>query len=135
MRGVLTTVLVLLAAVMLTGMGDLGGTPEKTKENIKARIVDRSGVATDVSQFSLDGKLFLEGKRGDGTMSVFFRDLEEIGFGPVSGGEVPADLLLRSGDRLQLKMRKSAVFYGDTGYGAFRISAGDVGRIVLKVKP
>ena len=64
-------------------------------------------------------------------MSVFFRDLNEISFGPVSGNDTVAELLLKSGSRLQLKVNKSAVFYGDSGYGAYRISAGDVNRIVF----
>lgn len=136
MRGVLTTVLLLLAAAMLTGMGGLGGTPEgtvpKTEENIKAQIVDRSGVSTELSRFSMDGEVFLDGRRGEGHMSVFFRDLKEVSFGPVSGEDVPADLLLKSGSRLLLKVRKSAVFYGDTGSGAYRISAADVSRIVFR---
>lgn len=135
MRSALTVVLVLLTATMLMGMGSLGGAPEgtvpKTEENIKAQIIDRSGVSTELSQFSMGGNVFFEGQRGEGRMSVFFRDLKEVSFGPVSGNEAPADLLLKSGSRLQLKVNKSAVFYGDTGYGAYRISASDVSRIIF----
>ena len=135
MRGLLTAVLILLAAAMLTGMGNLGGTPEgtvpKVEENVKARIVDRLGVSTEVSSFSMDGKVFLEGRRGEGRMNVLFHDLKEVSFGQVSGEDVAADLLLTSGNRHQLKVNKSAVFYGDTGYGAYHISAGDVSRIVF----
>ncbi len=135
MRSALTTVLVLLTAIVLTGMGNMGGTPEGTVplpvENIKAQIVDRSGVSTDVSRFSRDGKIFLEGLRGEGQMSIFFRDLKEVSFGAVSGNDVAVDLVLKSGSHLQLKMRKNATFYGDTTYGAFRIAAGDVSRIVF----
>jgi hypothetical protein len=128
-------VLALLAAAMLTGMGDLGGIPAgtvpKTDENIKAQIVDRSGVSTELSSFSMDGQIFLDGRRGDGQMNIFFRELREIGFGKVSGEEVPVDLLLKSGSRLQLNVRKRTLFYGDTGYGAYRIPARDVSRIVF----
>jgi hypothetical protein len=135
MRGLLTVVLALLTAVMLTGMGSLGGTPEgtvpKTEENVKAQIVDRSGVSTELGRFSMDGKVFLEGRRGEGRMNVLFRDLKEISFGPVSGEDVVADLLLESGSRHQIKVNKSAVFYGDTGYGAYRITASDISRIVF----
>lgn len=135
MRGLLTAVLVLLTAAMLTGMGGLGGTPEgtipKPEENVKVKIVDRAGVSTELSSFSMDGKVFLEGRLGEGKMSVFFRDLKEVSFGPVSGDDVAADLLLTSGRRQQLKVNKSILFYGDTGYGAYRIPAGDVGRIVF----
>jgi hypothetical protein len=64
-------------------------------------------------------------------MDIFFRDLREVAFGQVSGDEVPVELLLKSGSRLQLKMRKRAVFYGNTGYGAYRITARDVNRIIV----
>jgi hypothetical protein len=49
----------------------------------------------------------------------------------VSGNDTLADLLLKSGKRVQLKVNKSAIFYGDTGSGTYRISAGDVSRIVF----
>ena len=135
MRRVLMIVLALLAGAVLTGMGDLGGIPAgtvpKTDENIKAQIVDRSGVSTELSNFSMDGQIFLDGRRGDGQMNIFFRELREISFGKVSGEEVPVDLLLKSGSRLQLNVRKRTLFYGDTGYGAYRIPARDVSRIVF----
>lgn len=135
MRGIVTAVLVLLTAAMLMGMGNLGGTPEgkvpETSENIKVQLVDRSGISNELTGFSMNGKIFLEGKKGEGEMSVFFRDLKEVGFGPVSGDTVAADLLLRSGGRVQLKVPKGAVFHGNTGVGAYRISAHDVSRIVV----
>ena len=135
MRRVLMIVLALLAGAVLTGMGDLGGIPAgtvpKTDENIKAQIVDRSGVSTELSNFSMDGQIFLDGRRGDGQMNIFFRELREMSFGKVSGEEVPVDLLLKSGSRLQLNVRKRTLFYGDTGYGAYRIPARDVSRIVF----
>lgn len=135
MRSIVTTMLVLLTASVLMGMGNLGGTPEgqvpKTDENIKVQLIDRSGVSTELTKFSMNGKVFLEGKRGEGEMSVFFHDLKEVSFNPVSGDTVPAELLLKSGSRIQLKIPKGAVFHGDTGVGAYRISAHDVSRIVI----
>lgn len=135
MRRLLMIVLALLVAVILTGMGELGGVPAgnvpETDENIKVQVVDRSGVSTDLSSFSMDGQTFLDGRRGDGQMNVFFRDLREISFGKVSGDEVSVELLLKSGSRLQLNVRKRTLFYGDTGYGAYRIPARDVSRIVI----
>lgn len=135
MRGALTAALIFFSACMLVGMGNLGGTPEgeipKPDENVKVQVVDRSGVSTELSRFSMDGKVFFKGKRGEGDMTVFFRDLKEASFDPMKGNDAPANLLLKSGSRLQLNVNKSAVFFGDTGHGAFRISAGDVSRIVF----
>lgn len=133
MRNLMTAALVLVTTAVLMGMGSLGGAPEgevpKTDENIKVQLTDRSGMKLELSRFSMNGKVFLEGKRGAGDMSVFFHDLKEIDLGPVSGDTVPANLLLKSGHRLQLNIRKSAVFHGDTGEGAYQISAPDVSRI------
>lgn len=136
MRNLLTMALALLTAALLMGMGNIGGTPEgtipKTEENIRAQLVDRSGVSTELTRFSMDGNVFLNGRRGEGQMSIFFRDLKEVSFGPVSGKDAPADLLLKSGKHVQLKVEKSAIFYGDTGSGTYHISAGDVSRIVFQ---
>lgn len=136
MRNLLKVALVLLTAALLLGMGNVGGTPEgtvpKTNENIRAKLVDRSGVSNELTRFSMDGNIFLNGRRGEGQLSVFFRDLMEVSFGPVSGNDTPADLLLKSGKQVQMKVNKSAVFYGDTGSGAYHISAGDVSRIVFQ---
>ena len=131
----LMAALVLFTATLLMGMGNMGGTPEgtvpKTDENISVQLIDRSGVSTELTRFSLNGNVFIEGRRGDGMMSVHFHDLQEVSFGPVSNNDVPADLLLRAGSRLQLRVNKNTPFYGDTGHGAYWIPAGSVSRIVF----
>jgi hypothetical protein len=136
MRGIVTTGLVLLTAAILMGMGNMGGTPEgsvpNTSENIKVQLVDRKGVAVELSRFSMDGKIYLEGNLGEGTMSVNFGDLKEVSFGPVTGDSVPADLLLSSDRHLQLKVHKVTVFYGVTENGAYRISVQNTDRIIVR---
>ena len=135
MRSLLTLVVALTAFALLSGMGGLGGQPEgtlpETDEEVAAQLVDRSGVTTALTRFSMDGKIFLEGRLGDGKLDVFFRDLREVTFGKVGGDEVPAELLLKSGSRLKVQVRKRAVFYGDTGHGTYRIPARDVARIAF----
>jgi hypothetical protein len=129
-------VLTLLTAALLMGMGSIGGTQDgtipKTKENVRVQLVDRSGVSNELTRFSMDGNVFLNGRRGEGQVSVMFRDLQEVSFGPVSGSTMPADLLLNSGKRLQLKVEKNAIFYGEMGSGTYHISAGDVSRIMFQ---
>lgn len=124
----------LVALVLLTGMGDLGGAPNgaipETKENLQAVIVDRQGVKTAVSQFSMGGKTFLEGARGSGRVTVDFRQVLSLEFGePTAGEDIPVHLSLREGEPLRLQVKKAAVFYGSTGYGTYQIRARDVQRI------
>ena len=135
MKYLLTVVLVLLGAVLLTGMGNLGGTPEgtvnKTGENIKVQVVDRKGVSTELAWFSMDGKEFIEGRRGEGKMNVVLHQLKEISFGPVKGEEVIAELLYKTGSRHQLQLNKSDKFSGDTGFGVYWITAADISRVIF----
>jgi hypothetical protein len=136
MRRLLAAVLVLLGVALLSGMGSLGGAPEgtvnKTGENVRVQIVDRSGVTTNLAWFSMDGKLYLAGRRGEGEMNVVFKDLKEVSFGPLKGDVVTADLLLKSGSRHQLKVDKDVKFSGDTGYGSYWITANDISRIIFR---
>lgn len=125
--------LVVFAVLPLMGMGELGGGPEgtvpETDEDIAARVFDRSGVMTELTRFSMDGQVYLAGQRGDGEVTVFFKDLRGVEFGKVVGETLDADLRLKSGETLRLGIKKRAVFYGSTGYGAYHIRARDIRRI------
>lgn len=136
MKSLLTTIMILLAGLLLTGMGGLGGPPggtvPETTEDVRVRLTDRSGLTTDLSRFSMDGEVYLVGRRGDGEASVLFRDLDRIDFGQVKGQEVPGDLYLASGKSVRLYIPKRLVFYGRTEFGAFRIQARDIQRIEFR---
>ena len=135
MRGIVTIVLLVTIGVVLSGMGNMGGTPEGTvpnaPENFKVQLIDRAGVTTELSRFSMEGKVFFEGELGEGTMSVSFLDIKEISFGAAGGNLVTADLLLDSGRRIQLKLHNVTMFYGVTGDGAYKISVRNISRIVF----
>jgi hypothetical protein len=139
MKTCLRSFLLLAAAVPLLGMGGLGGRPQgtapKPEENIRALIVDRAGVRTEVRQFSLEGNVFLDGRRGDGQMTVFFKNLRGITFGRVEGEVVSAELHYNNGETLRLNVRKRRVFYGDTRYGTFQIRAGNIRKIEFSPLP
>ena len=133
MKGFAVSMAILFTALVLTGMGELGGGPEgtvpETKENVTARVFDRSGAAVELSQFSMDGNVFVMGRLGDGEVTVFFKELRQVDFNQVAGEYIPAKLQLDSGKALDLKIRKRAVFYGSTGFGAYQIRAKDIQRI------
>ena len=126
-------IIVIGLAGLLMGMGDLGGraagTVPETAENVKVRVVDRQGVVTELSQFSMDGNLHIEGRRGSGVLSIPFANLQAIEFGASNGEELPATLHLISGENLQMQIRRRTIFFGSTGFGAFQIVARDIKRI------
>ena len=128
-------VLALLSVVTLfcTGMGELGGQPEgtipETDVRLEAKVVDRSGVETSLNQFSMDGKTYLDALRGSGQLTIPFQQLATLTCGKVTGDEMTVQVKLKSGAAMDLAIRKRALFYGSTGYGAFVIKARDVARI------
>jgi hypothetical protein len=118
------------AALLLTGMGGLGGIPEGTipevKEDIGVRLVDRSSTTTELTRVSVDGNLFLEGLRGAGKVTIPLQEIQRLEVTAVAGETVAARLQLRNETVLNLNLRKRAVIYGDTGYGAYQILLRDV---------
>jgi len=125
--------LLLVAALFCMGMGELGAQPEgtvpETDVRIEAKIVDRSGVETSLNQFSMDGKTYLDALRGSGQLTIPFQQLATLTCGKVAGDEMAVQVKLKSGSVMDLAIRKRAVFYGSTGYGAFVIKARDVAKI------
>lgn len=126
--------LLLVAATFLTGMGNLNGAPvgtvPKVSEEIKARVTDKGGVATDLQQFSLDGKVIIEGTRGSASVAIPLREIASMAFQASEvKNELTAKIKLKDGQEVPLQLRKRMIFNGSTGYGAFVILAADVQQI------
>ncbi len=125
--------LIVVVATFCMGMGGLGGQPEgtvpETEVRIQADITDRSGITTNLSQFSMDGKTYLDAWRGQGKLTIPFQHIDTISFGELKGGEVTVDAKLKSGAVMTLTIRSRAQFYGSTGFGAFQIKSRDVDSI------
>jgi len=128
-RGSLVALL-LLGALFCMGMGGLGGEPEgtipETDVRIQADVKDRSGVATSLNQFSMDGKTYLDAWHGQGQLTIPFQQLDTITFGDSKGDAVTVEVKLKSGNVMTLQIRSRALFYGSTGYGAFKIKSRDI---------
>ena len=123
--------LLLVAAIFLTGMGNLGGAPVGTvpevEEEIKAKVTDQSGVVTTLEHFSLDGQTVIEGDRGNASVTIQLRDIDTLTLRPAEvKDKISATIKLKDGKEVQLQLRKRLIFNGSTGYGAFVIRAVDV---------
>lgn len=123
--------ILLVAAIFLTGMGNLGGAPvgtvPKVEEEIKAKVTDQSGVVTTLEHFSLDGQTVIEGDRGNGSVTIQLRDIDTLTLRPADvKDKISATVKLKDGQEVQLQLRKRLFFNGSTGYGAFVVRAADV---------
>lgn len=131
MRPVKTILLLLVAVLFLTGMGNIGGAPvgtvPKVDEEIKAKVTDVSGVVTTLEHFSLDGQTMIEGERGNGSVTIQLHDIDSLTLQPAEvKDKISATIKLKDGQEVQLQLRKRLIFNGSTGYGAFVIRADDV---------
>ena len=119
---------VLVLSFPLLGMGMLGGegaggAPER---NYEATFVDRDGTRVEVKWVTAGGELALTGELGRGSLRVSFDDIEKIDF---SGGERDSSLAhvtLREGQAVDLKIRGSITFSGQTGLGLYKVRARDL---------
>ncbi len=126
-------VLMLVAAILCMGMGGLGGMPEgtipETDVNIHAEVKDRGGVVTTLEKFSMAGKTSLDALRGQGKLTIPFKNIDTVMFGENKGDAVMVDVKLKTGETMMLRVRSRAQFYGSTGFGAFQIKSKDLALI------
>jgi hypothetical protein len=131
-RGLMFTLLV-AAAMLCMGMGDLGGQPKgavpETDVPVQAEIKDHKGITTSLEQFSMDGETYLDAWRGQGKLTIPFQNIDTLSFRELKGDEVKVDVKLKSGEIMSLTVRSRAKFYGSTGFGAFQIKSRDVDSI------
>lgn len=122
--------LLLIFALLCMGMGGIGGHPEgtvpETEVRIQANIKDRDGISTNLNQFSMNGKTYLDTLRGQGKLTIPFQHIDTITFSEVRKEELKVDVKLKSGNVMTLAIHTGAQFYGSTGFGAFQIKAKDV---------
>lgn len=136
MRSMQSLLWLLLAALFLTGMGNIGGAPvgtvPKVEEEIKAKVTDQGGIITTLEHFSLDGATVIEGSRGNATVSIQLRDIDILTLHPGEEKDnIGATIRLKDGQEVPLQLRKRVIFNGSTGYGAFVIRAVDVKSIQI----
>jgi hypothetical protein len=126
--------LLLLAAPLLMAMG-MGGSEGPTRipepeQNYRAHVIDMEGVSVDLTNFSIDGQVFVLGNLGDGSLAVPFDKVKSIDL--VKKGEaMKAHLTLHKEKPVDLSMKATLNAYGKTEYGNFRIALGQVKSIQL----
>lgn len=133
MKFILKSSLLLVTALLILGMGGVGGYPEgtvpETDIRIQVKLMDRAGISSNLNQFSMDGETYLNALRGHGNLTIPFQHIANIIFSERADDEVKIEVKLKSGNTMNLAVKPRAQFYGSTGYGAFQIRAADVAQI------
>jgi len=126
--------LLLLAAplLMAMGMGESEGPTRipEPEQNYRASVTDMEGMSVEVTNFSIDGQVFVLGNLGDGTLAVPFTKVKSINL-TKQGETMKAHLILHKEKPVDLSVKASFKAYGKTEYGNFRITLDKVKTIQL----
>lgn len=131
--------LILTTIPILAGMGAMQGptSPEKIPVPAKlyqATFVDQMGVVTECTEISIEGAIYLEGKRGEGNYTIAFDNIEQVAF-RVSAERLIGMVKLHAGPTTDLVLDKKQKAYGRTRHGTFQIKLIDLKTMTIEAPP
>jgi len=127
MRRRLRSIAVICLALPLYGMGMLGGGGTGGLErNYEGTFLDRDGTKVEAKWINAGGELALTGELGRGNVRVSFDNIKSIGFSGDPSKGLVAKVALRKGDAVDLEVRSSLAFSGQTKLGVYQIRARDL---------
>ena len=137
MKNAFTLLLVLLFPSLVWDMGDnnQGSTtiplPEK---NYSVVITDAQKVQTTADRVSWEGKVYLQGHRGEALTTIPFEKISQVELDPngaAMAGAISAKVTLKNGEAVLLQIRGTSKAYGETSFGNFEIYLRDIEKIVF----
>ena len=130
---------ILLLIPLLVGMGNSifgEGPADKIpipEQKFAAIYIDQMDVITECKDVSIQGKTFLEGKKGKGTYAIPFEKIENILF-IVKDDELKGCIRLKDKSKTELILKKDHKAYGHTKYRTFQIKLINLKKMVLASK-
>lgn len=139
MKRALGLLLVVALGICTMGMGTTGRGSGKIPVPIKdfsAVIVDRQNVSTPVTQITFNGQTSLEGKRGEGSLTISFDRIRAVSFSAAGPGQRRAVVTLKEAkESVELMVDGQLKVTGQSRYGAFEITANNIQRIDFRGAP
>lgn len=134
MKKGLFSIFILTGWMILTGMGQ---TPQseipKPEMKFKATVIDDQGISTKLHEVSWEGRVYLSGTRGKGTVSIQFEKIRKIVFiGEARNGKKDAQVTLKNGEVVAVTFDDENRFYGATSFGNYRILARNIKEIIFE---
>jgi len=127
MDGRTRSIAIVCLALPLLGMGMFGGGgPAALERNFEGTFVDRDGTKVDAKWINVGGELALSGELGRGDLRISFDNIKSIMFSGDPAKSFVAKVTLRKGDQVDMKVRSSLAFSGQTELGHYQIRARDL---------
>lgn len=124
------SMIILVTIPFLTGMGSMQGSssPEKIPVPVGqyyATFIDQRDVTTECREVSIEGAIYLEGKRGEGNYTISFDNIEQVLF-RLNADRLTGIVKHRAGGATELILNRTHKAYGRTKYGTFQIKLIDL---------
>jgi hypothetical protein len=132
--GLLLLVLAAVPLLMAMGVFPGEGSPDKIPlpdKKFNAIFLDQMDVVTDCQEVSIEGRTFLEGKKGEGVYTVPFGRISQVNF-RMQENQLYGNITLKGGSGLELILKKEHKLYGRTKYGTFQVRLSALKRMVLQ---
>jgi len=129
----LPVVLAVVPLLMAMGVYSGEGSPDKIpipEKKFKASFVDQMGIVVECQDASIEGKTFVEGKKGEGVYTIDFDRISMVNF-RMQENQLYGDIILKDGKNLELILNKERKAYGRTQYGTFQVRLSSLKRMVL----
>ena len=129
-------VIVFVVALFLMGMGKMDQ-PEKSGEipvpdkEVSAVINDSEGLTLNLTQFSINGKTFLQGKLGAGLVAVPFSQIRVMTLSSEPKG-ITVKVELNDRSQLNLLLEKGLTAYGKIKAGSYQILLDQIKKIEIQ---
>jgi hypothetical protein len=129
-------VIFIVAAFFLLGMGKMDQ-PEKSGEipvpdkEVSAVISDNEGLTLNLTQFSINGKTFLQGKLGAGLVAVPFNQIRIMTLASEPKG-IAVKVELNDRSQMNLILEKGLTAYGKIKAGTYQILLDQLKKIEIQ---
>ena len=121
------SIAIVCLALPLLGMGMLGGGGSSGLErSYEGTFVDRDGTKVEAKWINAGGELALSGELGRGDLRISFDNIRSIAFSGDPAKGLVAKVSLRKGEPVEMKVRSSLSFSGQTRLGLYQIRARDL---------
>jgi len=136
MKSRLCLVIIIAAAFFLMGMGQMdqsekpGEIPVPDKE-VTAVLTDSEGLTLNLTQFSINGKTFLQGRLGAGRVAVPFNQIRVLTLSLEPKG-ISAKVELTDRSYMNLLLEKGLTAYGKIKAGAYQVLLDQVKKIEIQ---
>jgi len=133
-RWKITSLLILAAFILLTGMGGTGGFERAphVEKNFDVTIIDMTGNKIDGEKFSWEGRIQFAGYMGMAQVTIPFERIKVISVGETRESKVRITATLIDGRETSFDIDAKSRCFGEASFGSFMFEMNEIKTITFK---